>query len=285
MSAIITEQYLLKKEIDWSVLTDGFTLPIATSLFFSCIEDGFLVRGQSKTIHVWLDGAMYDARVSNVNFSNKFNHKNDIIQIRYDGKALAKALQQSFSASFNYINTIRNSPDWKKRSRILLPDDAKEYLVIYATSQPDTFVFEPLLATELAEVTAAFQGKDETEAEQALERLDMTDDTAQIFEKPGVRKMRKLNKSIGDALKKHYVYRCQICGAPIGSAYGAHIAEAHHIRYFTKSQNNDAENILICCPNHHRIIHATNPVFDFGTQTYTYPNGYSEGLLLNDHIH
>ena len=96
--------------------------------------------------------------------------------------------------------------------------------------------------------------------------------------------VRKLNKKIGDTLKKHYGYRCQICGRVVGEQYGSRLVEAHHIDYFVKSLNNDISNILIVCPNHHGIIHDKNPVFDRKSCTYTYPNGFTEGLILNDHL-
>ena len=46
----------------------------------------------------------------------------------------------------------------------------------------------------------------------------------------------------------------------------------------------DIDNLLIVCPNHHRIIHAANPTFDRQQKIYIYPNGYAEGLKLNLHL-
>ena len=60
--------------------------------------------------------------------------------------------------------------------------------------------------------------------------------------------------------------------------------EARYIDYFIRSLNNDAGNQMIVCPNHHRIIHETDPVFDRQTIKYRYPNGYEQGLLLNKHL-
>ena len=66
--------------------------------------------------------------------------------------------------------------------------------------------------------------------------------------------------------------------------YGSTLIHAHHIEYFTKSLNNNPENILIVCPNHHGIIHDCNPEFNATEKTYHYPNGLVEGLTLNRHI-
>ena len=62
------------------------------------------------------------------------------------------------------------------------------------------------------------------------------------------------------------------------------MVEAHHIDYFVKSLNNDITNIMIVCPNHHSIIHDRNPLFNRKNRVYEYPNGYKEGLVLNDHL-
>ena len=97
-------------------------------------------------------------------------------------------------------------------------------------------------------------------------------------------KLRKLNRKIGENLKLLYGYRCQLCGQLIGEEFGSHIAEAHHIDYFVKSLNNDASNQLIVCPNHHSIIHDTNPTFDRRSKLYRYSNGKEQPLVLNRHL-
>lgn len=60
--------------------------------------------------------------------------------------------------------------------------------------------------------------------------------------------------------------------------------ESHHIDYFVASLNNDARNQLIVCPNHHSIIHDTNPVFDRRRLLYIYKNGLEQRLMLNQHL-
>ena len=95
---------------------------------------------------------------------------------------------------------------------------------------------------------------------------------------------RKLNRKIGENLKLLYGYRCQICGQVIGEKYGSHIAEAHHIDYFVNSLNNDANNQMIVCPNHHSIIHDANPVFDRRRMVYRFDNGAEERIILNKHL-
>ena len=88
----------------------------------------------------------------------------------------------------------------------------------------------------------------------------------------------------GENLKLLYGYRCQLCGQLIGEEFGSHIAEAHHIDYFVNSLNNDTGNQMIVCPNHHRIIHDANPVFDRRRRMYVYANGVEQRLVLNKHL-
>lgn len=113
---------------------------------------------------------------------------------------------------------------------------------------------------------------------------DIQDEAVGYDQKNHLIKIRKLNKKIGDNLKRLYQYRCQICGRLIGEEYGSHVVEAHHIEYFVKSLNNDASNQIIVCTNHHSIIHDVDPVFDRKRLLYIYPNGFEEKFVLNMHL-
>lgn len=62
------------------------------------------------------------------------------------------------------------------------------------------------------------------------------------------------------------------------------IVEAHHIVFFVSSLNNDASNIIVLCPNHHRIIHKASPIFEREKYSFVYPNGIEEKLILNNHL-
>lgn len=89
---------------------------------------------------------------------------------------------------------------------------------------------------------------------------------------------------MGENLKLLYNYKCQICGINFSIGHGCNIAESHHIEYFTKSMNNDMKNIIILCPNHHRIIHKTNAVFKREKVSFIYPNGLVEKVKVNLHL-
>ena len=210
--------------------------------------------------------------------------KKDAYQIRYPRNGeLSQAFQQYFFKSMSYIKMIRESRDPKDRSYIKMLDGLKEYLAIYTTEYEDTFLLEPIAQDDFQVMKKAIQGMRERTVENEIE-YEMEDKSSGIEKKLQIVKIRKLNRKIGENLKLLYGYRCQICGQVIGEKYGSHIAEAHHIDYFVNSLNNDANNQMIVCPNHHSVIHDANPVFDRRRMVYRFDNGVEERIRLNKHL-
>ena len=278
-----SENYVYKKEIDWSTLMEGFTLPLDNQVIFLRNMENFLQRGQSKIIHFFMNGKTYDAKIVNMNNSVE-KRKKDAYQIRYQRNGeLSQALQQYFFKSMSYIKMIRENRDPKDRSYIKMPDGLKEYLAIYTTEYEDTFLLEPIAQDDFQVMKKAIQGMRERTVENEIE-YEMEDKSSGIEKRLQIVKIRKLNRKIGENLKLLYGYRCQICGQVIGEKYGSHIAEAHHIDYFVNSLNNDANNQMIVCPNHHSVIHDANPVFDRRWMVYRFDNGVEETIRINKHL-
>lgn len=278
-----SESYVYKKEIDWSTLMEGFTLPVENQVIFLQNMGRFLQRGESKDIHFYMNGKAFDAKIVNVNNSVE-KRKKDAYQIRYKRNGdFSQELQQCFVKSMNYIRSIRENRVPKDHSYIKLPEDIREYLAIYTTEYDDTFLAEPIIADDIQIVKSVIRGMNERALETEFD-YDILDNESGMKLRTQVVKVRKLNRKIGDNLKLLYGYRCQICGRIIGEQYGSHIVEAHHIDYFVNSLNNDANNQMIVCPNHHSIIHDTNPVFDRKKMVYRFDNGIEEKLVLNKHL-
>lgn len=122
---------------------------------------------------------------------------------------------------------------------------------------------------------------DENEIEQII---NAADENASIEVVLGNKTKRVLDTSIISNLKRLYQGNCQICGCKPLAIEGVDICEAHHIEYFSKSQNNNASNIIILCPNHHRLIHKCNPSFDPDRLMFTFEDGHTEELKLNYHL-
>jgi len=281
---VMVENYVYKKEVDWSLLNEGLTLPIDNQVIFGRSMGKFLPRGESKNINMYLDGKRYKAKITNVNFAAKHNRKKDTLQIRYSPNGeLSDALKAYFIKSYQFISGKRKIREACDRTMIRLPDDCKEYLAIYTTEYEDTYLLETIVADDIFALKKVVKNQQERVLEASF-NYDMVDENSTMFETEQIIKLRKLNKKIGDNLKLLYNYRCQVCGKNIGEGYDSHIVEAHHIDYFVHSLNNDSDNQLIVCPNHHSIIHDVNPVFDRKRLIYLYPNGMQEGLALNQHL-
>ena len=167
--------------------------------------------------------------------------------------------------------------------KIPLPDNLKEYLAIYTTEYDDSYVLEPIVANDLQEYRDIVKNQQERRIESDFD-YDLADPKAGYVLNERMTRIRKLNSKIGENLKLLYGYRCQLCGRMIGEEYGAHIAEAHHIDYYVKSLNNDSNNQMVVCPNHHSIIHEADPKFDRKRMLYLYPNGVEQRVVLNLHL-
>jgi len=276
--------FVHKNEINWSLLTEGITLPVKDHPIFGRNMGAFLERGESKDILLILNGMTYPAKIVNVKFNEQKYKRSDVLQIRYRKNGeFANALKAIFLVSFGYIESIRKSRPQNDKTQIVIPNELKEFIVIYSTDREDTYVVEPLFASEFSYMKELTINKNERVMEDML-NYDFHDSTSGVEEVLKIVKIRKLNRMIGTELKRLYDFKCQICGENIGLDYGTRIVESHHIDYFVKSLNNDPDNQLIVCPNHHSIIHDKDPIFDRNKLIYTYPNGYKEGLLLNIHL-
>jgi hypothetical protein len=89
---------------------------------------------------------------------------------------------------------------------------------------------------------------------------------------------------LAESLKSIYDHRCQVCGMNFKIKYEQPFSETHHIRSLTQGGLDISKNIVVICPNHHRIIHKTNAEFDHTKYLYKYPNGLEERLILADHF-
>jgi 5-methylcytosine-specific restriction endonuclease McrA len=89
---------------------------------------------------------------------------------------------------------------------------------------------------------------------------------------------------LAESLKSIYDHRCQVCGMNFKIKYEEPFAETHHIHSLSEGGLDISKNLIVICPNHHRIIHKTDAKFDRSRLLYKYPNGLEERLLLADHF-
>ena len=279
---MLSNAYLYKKVIDWSALNYGINIPISLQLQFYASINLKMKKGDKKKITLLLDGKEYDAVLTNIFFDDKKypTHK-DLLQIRYSSNSpIAKRLRKVFLTSYEWLGREKNKLE-NIRTQLTVPEEKKEYMAIYSTQIDNVFLCECITCDEIAYARESIKLYSEIDIETILEKID---ETANIETKEKISKIRKLDKSIGDSLKQFYGYKCQICGQAIGEKYNTSVIHAHHIDYFITTLNNNPDNVMIICPNHHGIIHNTNPIFDKEKKMFFYPNGYAEGLLLNMHL-
>ena len=282
----LQSDFLMQKNVDWSLLHDGMTIPVSVCSLFKVWDESILIHGQSKDIKILIDGELYEAKLKNQNFvqSNWAGHK-DVIQIRYSKQStLAIKLRTIFQKSYEYLYAQKQQIGKSKR-QILLPTDIREYIRLYLTTSQDVLCMECCSCTDYQQLDNMLRSIPEEVYESSDDdSFYMADESASIEEKQRLVKYRKIDRSIILKLKKFYDYRDEISGEKIGDKFGESVVEAHHIEYFTQSQNNDSTNIIIISPNYHRIIHKNNPRFDRKKFQFEFENGEILPLKLYEHL-
>lgn len=278
-------ELIYSRSIDKSMLWDGFSIQSCLLHVVTKIT-GTLEIGERRNIKFLLDGRIYEGiMLKNQPFSRqKYPEHKEMYQVRYAPSSdFSKALRAIYSDVWEYIDKARKLQEaavanGEKRRHIKMPDNLQRKIAFFTTDMPDVWEVETFDATDNMALADSLRQIDELTYEQ-------NDPTSTIVEKFKRVKLRVLDRSIGDNLKQLYEYRCQVCGQAIGRLYGAQpIVDAHHIEPFTVHQNNNFDNIMILCPNHHRIIHACHGEFHKQSHDIWYPNGLREPLALNLHL-
>lgn len=114
--------------------------------------------------------------------------------------------------------------------------------------------------------------------------LNFKDTRASIKLRTRDQRVRVYNTSIIKQLKRLYGGRCQLCGKNAFDEFNVDISEAHHIAHFSDSQNNDSSNIIILCPNHHRLMHKLNPKFDSEKGCFVFSDNFELSIEIDFHL-
>jgi len=281
----LERNFIMQKRVDWSLLNQGMTIPVSVCVLLKSWNKDILTHGHQIDIKVVIDGKSFDAKLKNQNFvqENWEGHK-DVIQIRYSPNSpLAKQLRAVFHKSYAYF--YEQKVVLGKRGRIPMPENIQEYIRLYLVDSLNMIYMECCFSEDYEQLASTLS----TIPEEIYEASDddkffLADSTAAVVKKQLLVKYRKMDRSIIRMLKEFYDYRDEISGEKIGSEYGDSVVEAHHIEYFTASQNNDSTNIIIISPNYHRIIHKNNPHFNRKKFQFEFLNGEVLKLKLYDHL-
>lgn len=217
-------------------------------------------------------------------------------RLGFDSQALGfKSISNVFGRKDSYLRRLRDEYDVitsshrngqknrPPRPRIV---QAKTYLSGYSFDELSCIV-ESLIINASPVINVESNAeivKDLTEEE--IERIiNAKDNSSRIeYRSSATKSVRIYDRSIISGLKALYKGQCQLCSCLPLSTFDCDISEAHHIEFFSETQNNDASNIIIVCPNHHRIIHKLNPVFNKEKLEYVFPDETILKIKLNYHI-
>ena len=206
-----------------------------------------------------------------------YGDKYDIVTIPSDEASLIKAVQSQKYAKITTNIPIEYPDDYSDDQLEQALLKAMKVLIPYYDALWDEQVIPAVDASE----QGAISGLTESVIEMVLNEET---ETAGYAEKFGLIKTRQLNQQVIIDLKKKYNGQCQLCGATVGREFGKNIVEAHHIDYFSKSQNNNRSNIVVLCPNCHSLIHACNPNYNKELCSFVFSGGIIKKLLIPGHL-
>lgn len=210
-----------------------------------------------------------------------------------------KSISEKIGNGNNYLKLRRDEfdalPDssstrkgWRNRPPLKEVQDMATYLHQFSFDELTDIVKSFVDDSEKAIIDEADNSatlNPESFSEDELEHiLNFSDPTARIVYSTYNGNKRVYNRSIIVQLKKLYRGCCQICGNNPVAEFEEDISEAHHIEYFSITQNNDSDNIIILCPNHHKLIHKVKPVFDPDKLTFSVGNEDVLFVKLDYHL-
>lgn len=283
-----TNNIILKRNVFWSMLENELPIPLESQRIYEALMGHPLEVGGRHDIKLLIEGEMYNAHFRNEGFNRAtFTHDN-IIMLSY-GVAVKRKLKEIFAYSYAKLIEMREREEAKQlllgvSRRIVVGEieNPKEYVVLCATTDADVFSLECITCNDSDKARIEIKGISEELFEN--ENFVRVDTSAAVKYSNATHKVRQLDRSIGDSLKKLYDYRCQMTGERVGDQYQALVVEAHHLIPFTQSMNNDTSNIIILSPSYHRIIHKANPIWDPSTLSFHFPNGLIEKVKINKHL-
>ena len=108
---MLSDCYVYKKEVDWSLLNQGLSIPLDIQVIFHNNIKKFISRGESKDIFLVLDGVSYKVKLVNQKFNEiRYPNHKDILQIRYNPNSeIADKLRRSFANTYRYLLEQRST--------------------------------------------------------------------------------------------------------------------------------------------------------------------------------
>lgn len=85
-------------------------------------------------------------------------------------------------------------------------------------------------------------------------------------------------------LQNTYAGRCQVCLFDPRARYDRGLCHGHHIQWLSRGGEDEIDNMVLICPNHHAAMHQADAVFDYADLTFRFATGLTEAIQLNQHL-
>ena len=85
-------------------------------------------------------------------------------------------------------------------------------------------------------------------------------------------------------LQDTYAGVCQICLYDPRTRYGHRLCHAHHVQWLSRGGDDELDNMVLICPNHHAAVHRDDAPFDYASLSFQFSSGQSERLEVNRHL-
>jgi 5-methylcytosine-specific restriction enzyme A len=85
-------------------------------------------------------------------------------------------------------------------------------------------------------------------------------------------------------LQDTYAGICQICLYDPRTQYGHRLCHAHHIQWLSRGGDDELDNMILICPNHHAAVHRDDAPFDYASLSFRFSSGQTERLEINQHL-
>lgn len=95
-----------------------------------------------------------------------------------------------------------------------------------------------------------------------------------------------VHRARGNVERLHELYggRCQLCLFDPQDEYGHRLCHGHHVEWLSRGGEDELENMVLLCPNHHAAVHRDDAPFDYADLAFRFSIGRSETLRLNHHL-
>lgn len=128
---------LMEKEVDWSVLNHGFTIPMMYHDAFKHQYANSVERGHGAEVTVILQGVEYPATLREPDMSGG----RKVLQMLWKGKGLVTTLREIFADTYAFMCTVKEQGNGKKQ--IKLPESLQRKIIICSHEQKGFYIIIP----------------------------------------------------------------------------------------------------------------------------------------------